>query len=62
MSDEKWQEHLAASKAEHDRRRAVEESPTDTMLDVIARLEKLEGKRAPASAEAPAKSKAKRKR
>lgn len=58
MTPEQFQAHRAAAAAETKRRAAVEANPTDTMLDVLDRLEVLE--RAVSAPKAPAAKKARR--
>lgn len=61
MPDEKWTEHLAQSKAEHERREKYAKSPYKAHVELEARVEKLEsGKKAAPAAAAAAKPKRKR--
>jgi peptidyl-tRNA hydrolase len=42
MSDEKWEAHVEASRAEHERKAAVEVNPTAAILDLQERVAALE--------------------
>lgn len=60
MTQEEFDAHVQAAEAETKRRAAVEANPTDTILDLKARVEVLEGKPAAAKPASSPKAKAKK--